>query len=75
MSLVVGWLPIQASALAIWGGGIPPAPTPQALPRLVSGNPTMVLGVCITFTLPGPIKPGLFITLGSCLPSAPKIEA
>lgn len=54
-----------------WCSPLPPAPSPSG----VRYFPTLVLGVCITFTLPRPIEPGLLITLGPRLPPAPKIEA
>lgn len=54
-----------------WHYPRPPAPSPSG----VRYFPATVLGICITFTLPGPIKPGLLITPGPWLPPAPKIEA
>lgn len=54
-----------------WRSPRPAAPSPSG----VRYSPTMVLGVCITFARPGPIKPGLLITLGPCPPPAPKAEA
>lgn len=48
-----------------------PAPSPSG----VRYSPTTVLGVYITFTLPGPLQPGLLITPSPCLPPAPKTEA
>lgn len=47
------------------------APSPSG----VRYFPATVLGVYITFTLPGPLKPGLLITPSPCLPPAPKTEA
>lgn len=43
-----------------WYSPLPPAPSPSG----VGYSPAMVLGVCITFALPGPLEPGLLITLG-----------
>lgn len=54
-----------------WRSPRPAAPSSSG----VRYSPTMVLGVCITFARPGPIKPGLLITLGPCPPPAPKAEA
>ena len=68
----------MATYIGFWSGYFgrwrcpqPSAPSPSG----VRYFPTTVLGVCITFTLPGSIKPGLLITLGPCLPPAPTIEA
>lgn len=54
-----------------WRSPLFPAPSPSG----VRYFPTTVLGVCITFTLPGPLEPGLLITPSPCLPPAPKTEA
>lgn len=54
-----------------WRYPRPPTPSPSG----VRYFPATVLGICITFTLPGPVKPGLLITPGPCLPPAPKTEA